>query len=240
MNVEMRPPVKRWINGVIGWDATTEIERSMEEEDLEDVEEIIESMREWDVDGITPEEFNKEIQAHREEMINKGGEMKESAMEQRTYLRKMNEADNKGVELTWQEMAEDIEHQMRMTMKEIVAHAARARKLRQWKSAITSHQIEVGGNHHVDLNEISEDVKEKLMSQEHDELNPQMELADEAVDQTLENAGIEGSREAVREKAREMRENGEEEVDFGISDEEFEQIKEDSGSEVSEMFENEV
>lgn len=241
MNFEIRPKVKSRINNLLGWEASPRLEKALTEEDLKEIEKNVESMTKWEVEGYTPEDFDEEIEHHLSEMLGIGKEFQLLSQRQRKELQQKNTADNQLMDFFHTEMAEDVEVQARIKAKEFLTHMGRVRKLRKWKGGLNITAIEEGKGQNINFSEIGEEVRDRIMSPETDDISPTMEEAETAIDMKMEEIGADRSRERIEEKAEELKENGEDaDIDIELDDEEIEQMRENSSSEVSSMFQNEL
>jgi hypothetical protein len=241
MNVELRPGMKRWINNLLGWEASGEIEELLDEEDVEEIDSLADevAMDEWTIGDYNPEDFEQAIKAHRAKMMEFGGEkLRRKCRLQKKYVRKAGNAEFAPVARTLKEKAADKRSEIRMDVKKLLAHGQRARKLRKWVGALTSAQIEAGTADEIDLEEISPEVKEMLTDPANDELSPEMEEAEVAVEMQMEEDGADRAFDEIEEQVQEVEEKGEDaDIDIGLDDD-IEELEE--SDEVSTMFQNDL
>jgi len=240
-NFELRPPVKRWLNEIVGWDASSEIEDVLTEEVIEKAEELAEevAMDEWTIEGTTKAEIERAIRAHQAKMHQYGGrDLLLKCRRQKKYIEKAAEAPYKPMEYPWREKAKDARDEIRTDIKKMFAHGQRARQLREVKRAITTMNIEEGAADNIDLQEMAPGIKEMMTDPAHDEVSPEMEDALLAVELQNEDDGSERAYEEIDEQIEEVREEGND-ADIDISlDEDLEDIEEPSS--VSTMSQNEL
>lgn len=191
-NIELRPGAKRWINDVLGWEATSEMEEVLDEEDIEEVDSLAEevAINDWDVGPHSKEELEHARKAHRAKMMHLGGEkLRAKCRMQQKYVKKAAEADFAPMARSYKELAADLRTDIRTEVKKLLAHSKRARKLKRWIGALDSTQVEAGQADDIDLQEMASDAKETLTDPAHDEFSPEMEEAQMAVEMQLEEDG---------------------------------------------------
>lgn len=241
MNVELRPSVRHWIDNLLGWEASPEIEGVLDEEDIDDIGSLADevSMEEWTVGDYNSEDFERAIKAHRSKMMECGREqLRRKCKLQKKFVRKAANAEFAPVARTHKERAADIRSEIKMDVKKLLAYAERARKLRRWKGVLTSAQIEAGSGDDIDLQELSPEVKEVLTDPAHDEVSPELQEAEVAVEMQMEEDGVDQAFEEIEEQVREVEENGEDaDIDIGLDDD-LEELEETD--EVSTMFQNDL
>lgn len=233
--------MKQWINDVVGWGASSEIEDALTEEDIEDIDEIAEevAMDEWTIEDTSKAEIERAIQGHQAKMRELGGEsLRLKCRKQKKYIKKAAEADFEPMEIPWREKAKDTRDEIRTTIKKMLARGQRARQLRQVKRAITLQKIEEGAADSIDLQSMAPGISETLTDPAHDEMSPELEDALMAVELQLEDDGTDRAYEEIDEQIEEVREEGDDaDIDIGL-DEDLEDLEESSS--VSSMFENEL